>query len=165
MLTSSSSDVNTDVTFCSLLELIHYLSTPPLNMKGLSYKTLFQRSWHPAILPVRVSLSHVHHKVPPEDFGHDHAWLQAVQCLFLSSAASNISACSFFHFPHLTESTILSTNQGSIISSSDFLSDWLLIFPIFCSYFLEAWQHGGRGIWHSLLLPSCWQHTQGSGLN
>lgn len=108
-------------------------------MKDLSYKTLFQRSWHPAILPVRVSLSHVHHKVPPEDFGHDHAWLQAMQCLFLSSAASNISACSFFHFPHLTESTILSTNQGSIISSSDFLSDWLLIFPIFAHTF---WKRG-----------------------
>lgn len=55
-------------------------------------------------------MSHVHHKVLPEDFGHDHVWLQAVHCLIFSSAASNASACSFFHFLQLTESTILSPN-------------------------------------------------------
>lgn len=42
---------------------------------------------------------------------------------------------------------------------------WLLIFLDFCPYFLGVWQHGGRGIWHSLLFPSCWKHRQGSGLN
>lgn len=74
------------------------------------------------------------------------------------------SACGFFSF-FWEHNFFTKSYKDSVISHSDFLSDWLLLFPNFCLYFLGVWHHEGRGIWRSLLFPSCWQHRQGSGLN
>lgn len=90
-------------------------------------------------------VSHVHHKVPPENFGHDCAWLQAVQCLIFSSAASNASACSFFRFPQLTETTILSQNLVKIVLFHVQIFWVTAYFPRFLPIFsgsMTAWRVG-----------------------
>lgn len=90
-------------------------------------------------------MSHVHHKVPPEDFRHDQAWLQGGHCLIFSSAASYASACSFFHFPQFPESTILSPNHVKTVLFNVWIFSVTAYFPRFLpilSGSMTAWREG-----------------------